>query len=148
MTIANGICSKALASGSIVLMARIVDGAGAPIRRSDVIAIEYSLYEIDPCWPEQYTVVRDHREVLLAARDLLFDSLQVGRLWSMDDVGYNFRHEFAVGFIPEFAEAGRRYEVAYQLTTADWRRTSVRFRFGSAVLGNPRPDPPLKGEGV
>jgi hypothetical protein len=122
-----GIWREALASGSIVVMARIVDGAGAAIRPLDMRAIDYSVYEVDPYWPEQLTAVRGHRAVPLAVQDVFFDSPQVGRSWSVDDVGYNFRHEIRLGSEPLLPKIEQRYEVAYQLTLFNGRRTSVRF---------------------
>jgi hypothetical protein len=60
--------------GSIVLMARIVDSTGVAIRSSDVVAIEYSVFEVDAFWPEQRQVMRGHRAVPLVVRDVLFES--------------------------------------------------------------------------
>jgi hypothetical protein len=124
---ANGICGKALASGSIVFMARIVDGAGAAIRPLDVIGLEYSAYEVDPFWPEQLTVMRGHHAVPLAARDVLFDSPLVGRFWSLDDVGYNFRHELMLESREPWPNSEHRFEVAFQLTMVKGGRSIVRF---------------------
>jgi hypothetical protein len=148
MTQVNGICGKTLASGSIALMARIVDSAGAGIRPSDVLAIEYSAYEIDPYWPEQLTVVRGHRAVPLAVPHVLFDWVQVGDGWGVDDMGYNFRHEIRFAGDEPLQGAGPRFEVAYQLTFVGGRRTSVRFKLRCSALDNPLPGPPPKGEGV
>jgi hypothetical protein len=145
MATANGICSKALASGSIVLMARIVDGAGAAIRPSDVTALEYSAYEVDPFWPEQLTVLRGHHAVALAARDVLFDSPQVDSGWGVDDVGYNFRHEIKFAGDEPLQRARERIEVAYQLTFVSGRRTSVRFILQCSVLETPSPALPARG---
>jgi hypothetical protein len=109
-------------------MARIVEGAGAAIRLSDVVAVEYSAYEVDPFWPEQLTALRGHRAVPLATRDVLFDSPQIGRFWTLDDVGYNFRHELAFDSGEMLANAEQRYEVTYQLTMATGGRMTVRFK--------------------
>ena len=130
MATANGICSKRLASGSVVLMARIVDGDGMAIRRSEVIAVEYSLYEVDACWPEQLTAVRGGRAVPLAVGDVLFDSPQIGHFWSVDEVGYNFRHEVDFGWDQPLAKTGWCYEVVYQLTMTTGQTANVRFRIG------------------
>jgi hypothetical protein len=145
---AMGICSKANASGSIVLMARIVDRAGAAIRPADVLAIDYSASEVDPYWPEQLTAVRGHRAVPLAVGEVLFDALQGGRSWSVDEVGYNFRHEIRFARGRTLPTNDARYEVVYQLTLFNGRRITVRFKLRCAVLGYPLPSHPLKGEGV
>ena len=145
---ANGICCKALASWSIVLMARIVDAAGVALRPSDVIGLEYSAYEVDPFWPEQLTVLRGHHAVPLAAREVLLDSLRVGRFWSLDDVGHNFRHELTFDWRERSPNAEQRFEVAYRLTMVHGGRTTVRFKLRCTTLENPLPSPPRKGEGA
>jgi hypothetical protein len=127
MATAKGIRGTALKSGSAILMARILDGAGVAIRRSDVIAIEYSAYELDPCWPEQLTAICGHRAIALAVDEVLFDSPQVGRLWSLDDVGYNFRHEIHFGWDRVFPKAALRYEMRYELVSVSGEKTIVRF---------------------
>lgn len=127
MATANGICGTTLERGAIVLMARIVDGGGGAIRPLDVRAIHYSVYEVDPFLPEQLTAVRGHRAIPLAVGDVLFESPQVGRSWSVDDVGYNFRHEIRLGGEPLLPKIVRRYEVAYRMTMLHGCRTSVRF---------------------
>lgn len=134
MATANGICSKALASWSIVLMARIVDRAGATIRPLDVRAIEYSLCEVDPYWPAQLTALRSHRAVPLAVRDVLFDSLQDGRAWTVDDLGFNFRHEINFGADEPSSQAGCCYELVYRLTMKIGQTTTVRFLLGCSML--------------
>jgi hypothetical protein len=139
MATTNGICSKSLASGSIVLMARVVDRAGAAIRPPDVMAIEYSAYEVDPFWPEQLTVMRGHNAAPLDACRVLFDSPQVGRYWSLDDVGYNFRHELTCDWREPLPHAQQRFEVAYQLTMMSGCRTTVRFKLRCSVPENPLP---------
>jgi hypothetical protein len=145
---ANSVFSKAVGRGSIVLMARIVDSAGVAIRPSDVVAIEYSAYEVDAFWPEQRQVMRGHRAVPLVVRYALFDSPQVGCGWDVDDVGYNFRHVFRFEREHPFSNAEHGYEVMYQLTLCNGRRAGVRFRLRYVVPTNPLPGPPPKGEGV
>jgi hypothetical protein len=124
---AMSICSKAVANRSIVLMARIVDGEGVAIRPLDVRAIECSVYEVDPYCPEQLTAVRGHRAVRLAARDVLFDSPRIGRSWSVDEVGYNFRHEIRLVRKPLLPRTELGYEIAYELTMIGGRRSTMRF---------------------
>jgi hypothetical protein len=145
MAITNGICGKALASGSIVLMARIVDGAGAAIRPLDVRAIEYSVYEVDPYWPELLSVTRGHRSVRVNVRDVLFDSLQVERSWSVDHVGYNFRHELTLDCRDPLSNAEQRFEVAYQVTMSNVGKSIVRFTLRCSILENPSPTLPARG---
>ena len=142
---AMSICSKEVGRGLAVLMARIVDSDGVAIRPSDVSAIEYSVYELDPFWPEQLSVMRGHRAVRLDVGDVLFDSLQVGRCWGIDDVGYNFRHEIQLVQERPVSNAEYGYEVLYQLTLCNGRRTSVRFKLRSLHRETPSPALPARG---
>ncbi len=113
-------------------MARIVDRTGVAIRPSDVLALEYSAYEVDPFWPEQLTVVRGHHAVPLDACRVLFDSPQAGRFWSLDKVGYNFWHEVTLDCRDPLPNAQQRFEVAYQLTMVNGGRSIVRFKLRCA----------------
>jgi len=87
------IFGTAYKNGSAVLLARVVDGAGDVIQQSDVDDIQYSVFELDPCRPDTLTVVAGHEGVSLDVSDVIFDTLQTGGLWTVDAVGYNFRHE-------------------------------------------------------
>jgi hypothetical protein len=118
-------------TASAVLMARIVDRTGAEIRPSHVSSIEYSLYEIDPLWPEHLTVVRGHRDVPLCVTEVLSDALQTGSAWSVDDVGYNFRHEIAFVGRAKSHEASMRCELRYEFAMAGGEKTIVRFQLRS-----------------
>jgi hypothetical protein len=110
-----------------------------------VVGIEYWVYEVDPFWPEQLTVMRGHRAVPLSARKVLFNSLQTGNGWGVDGVGYNFRHEIQLAREPSLPKSGQRYEVAHQLTLLKGCRTGVRFILRCAEPEKPLPGPPPRG---
>lgn len=114
-----------LENGSAVLMARIVDSAGRTIRRADVAEIEYSIYERDR------RVVAGHDGVALHVRDVLFDSLQNCGSWSLDDVGYNFRHIFDVPQKEMRATARKRFSIRYAFTPKIGPTVMIRFQLGS-----------------
>ena len=127
MSEANGTCGAALKNGSAVLMARIVDGIGEVIRRTDIDAVQYSIHEIEGRQLDRDAVVSGHDAVVLDVDDVFFDSLQTGGLWTMDDVGYNFRHEIDLSRERAFPNAGARYQIRYELTPASGEKTIVRF---------------------
>jgi hypothetical protein len=127
MATAHGICGSASKNGTVVLMARIVDGAGVAIRRLDIARIEYSIFELDSLWPEQLTVVFGHNVVPLVLNEVVFDSFQMDDLWAVDDVGYNFRHEIRGDTDGVWPKKGFRYEIRYELL-ASGKTTVVRFR--------------------
>ena len=127
---ANGICDAALTHRTAVLMARIVDGVGQVVRRSDIEVVRYSIHELDGRHVDNDAAVPGHDAVVLNVDEVFFDSLQTGGLWTMDDVGYNFRHEIGVSGDRAFAKAGARYQIWYELRPSTGEKTIVRFQIG------------------
>jgi hypothetical protein len=125
---ANDIFGTAFKNGSAVLLARIVDSAGVVVQQAGVSAIEYSVFELDPCRPDELTVVAGHDGVSLVVADVIFDSLQTGGLWTVDEIGYNFRHEIDVSADEAFPKAGAQYQVRYEITPTSGQKTIVRFQ--------------------
>jgi hypothetical protein len=109
-------------------MARIVDSSGANVQQSGIDSIEYSIYELDPCRPDNLSVVAGHDGEALSVSSVIFNSLQTGGLWSVDEEGYNFRHEIDVSQSDAFPKAGVQYQVRYELTPTTGQRTIVRFQ--------------------
>ncbi|MEX2091838.1 MAG: hypothetical protein WD971_04130 [Pirellulales bacterium] len=125
---AQDIFGTAFKNGSAILMARIVDAAGANVQQAGLAAIEYSIYELDPCRPDNLAAVAGHDGVSLVVADVIFNALQTGGLWTVDDVGYNFRHEIDVSTTEAFPKAGAQYQVRYELTPTAGQKTIVRFQ--------------------
>jgi hypothetical protein len=125
---AKDIHGTAFKNGSAVLMARIVDAAGANVQQAGIAAIEYSIYELDPCRPDVLVAVAGHDGVSLSVASVIFNALQTGGLWTVDDVGYNFRHEINISTNEAFPKAGVQYQVRYELTPASGQKTIVRFQ--------------------
>ena len=122
-------CGIALENGAAVLMARIVDGTGRSIRRADVAAIAYSIYEINDRLPRGRAVA-GHEGVALDVGEVLFDTLLARGLWTLDAIGYNFRHEFDVPHDDILGTAGKRFGVRYQLTSTFGEKMIIRFQLG------------------
>ena len=128
MTQAKDIFGTAFKNGTAVLMARVVDGDGDEIEQADVSAVEYSVFELDPCRPDNLAVVPGHDQVSLTVSSVVYNTLQTGGLWTVDEVGYNFRHEINVSTAEAFPKAGAQYQVRYELTPTAGQRTIVRFQ--------------------
>jgi hypothetical protein len=128
MPTAKDIHGTAFKNGSAVLMARIVDVVGAHVQQAGIAAIEYSIFELDPCRPDDLTVVAGHDGAWLVIADVIFNALQTGGLWSVDEVGYNFRHEIDVASSEAFPKAGAQYQVRYELTPTTGQKSIVRFQ--------------------
>ncbi len=98
------------------------------MQQADLSAITYSVFELDPCLPDQLAVVAGHDEVALTVSDVVFDTLQTGGLWTVDAIGFNFRHEIDVSSEEAFPKAGAVYQVRYELTPTSGQKTIVRFQ--------------------
>ena len=114
----------AIENGCAVLMARIVDRDGRAIRPTDVAAIEYWIYELERRLP-----LDGHDGVELDVGDVMLDALQTDR-WTVDVVGYNFRHEIDVLRIGKLAAADRHFELCYLFTSEFGERMIIRFQLG------------------
>ena len=125
---AKDIYGTVFKNGSAILMARIVDAVGQPIDQAAITAIEYSIYELDPCRPDVLAAISGHNGASLTVEDVVFDVLQTDPLWTVDAVGYNFRHEIDVSTTEAFPKAGAQYQVRYELTPTAGQKTIVRFQ--------------------
>lgn len=128
MAEASDIHGTALKNGSATLLARIVGADAADITRADIDSIRYSVYLLDDGDADARTVVAGHDDVELAVADVVFDTLRIDAIWTVDASGYNFRHELDVSTDPAFAIAGRRYLVEHRLTPAAGQVILARFR--------------------
>jgi len=128
MAEAIDIHGTAFKNGSVTLLARIVGVGDANIVQADVNTIRYSVYLLDDQNPDNRTAVTEHTDATLAVADVVFNSLQTDAMWTVDAIGYNFRHVLDVSAHQAFTVAGRRYLIEYQLTPAVGQMILVRFR--------------------
>jgi hypothetical protein len=116
-------CGTVFENRAAVLMARIVDRSGVALRRSQVAAVEYSIFKREVEEGRKRVPVA----VPLRVADVFFDSLMTGGLWTLDIAGYNFRHEIPAGGQNGFRNAGTAYTILYLFTTPLGEKTAVRF---------------------
>jgi hypothetical protein len=128
MAEALDIHGSAFKNGSVILLARIVDQDGAEIVRADITTVHYTVYLLDDQNPDNRTAVENHANVALAVSSVVFDTFQTDSIWTVDYIGYNFRHVLDVSTHQAFTTAGRRYLVEYQLTPSAGQVIIVRFR--------------------
>lgn len=114
--------------GSVTCLARVVGHNAVAITRTDVAAIEYSVYLLEADDPDSRTVVSGHDGVALDKMSVIYDSLQTDARWTRDAVGYNYRHAIDVASNAAFALAGRDYLVEYRLTPTAGQVILIRFR--------------------
>ncbi len=113
---------------SAILMARIVDRTGESVRQVDVVAIHYSIYEVDQNRPGEMTVVDEHEAVSLDVAEVISNFLETDARWTADRVGYNFRHEISFNPSELLPKAGAKYQICYELTPPVGQKTIVRFQ--------------------
>ena len=118
-------CLSMAGGNAIVLFARLVDEAGRPVRPSDVATIEYSIRQLDA--HTRPAADCEESRIGLEVCDVILPALVIDKLWTLDSVGYNFRHD--VVELADFAskEFSRRVEVRYVLVLTN--NTPVILRF-------------------
>ena len=128
MAEAIDIYGTAFKNGSVTLLARIVGPGGGNVLPANVNTVKYAVYLLDDQNADSRTAVSGHTDVTLPVANVIFNTLQTDAIWTVNTVGYNFRHVLDVSADPAFAVAGRRYLVEYQLAPAVGQMILVRFR--------------------
>lgn len=125
---ANDVHGQVYRDGTVTNLARLVGHDGVALVQADFElgssssssgdcgpALSYSIHLLDDQDADSRTAVAGHTDVVLDEDDVIFDTLQDDAMWTVDSVGYNFRHTIVVCNAPAFAIAGRRYLVEYKL---------------------------------
>ena len=128
MSVANDVKGKVFRHGSAVFMARVVNALGQTLNQASVSGLKYTVYELTTDDPSGLTAVTGHSGVALTVGDVVYDSLQVDDSWTVDNEGYNFRHELDVSTDEAFADAGKVYQVRYELTPVTGQKIIFRFQ--------------------
>ena len=122
------IYGNAFKNGSATLMARIVGADGENITQADIATVRYSVYLLDDQDPDGRTAITGHSQITLPVYQVVYNSLQTDATWTVDAIGYNFRHVLDVAAHAAFAIAGRRYLIEYALTPLSGQVILIRFR--------------------
>src|SRR4051812_39796034 len=110
---ANPICCTRANGSSMILLARIVDSAGRPIRPSQVAAIEFLVAARGPCRSEPHAIDAEQSAASLVATDVVLPRLVTDDLWTVDVAGYNFRHELSICDTIPTQQMSRYLELRY-----------------------------------
>jgi hypothetical protein len=106
----------------------VLGPGGQPLVRAGVSSIAYTVYQLDEQDPNLETPVAGHTARPLVVADVIYDSLQLGSLWDVDAVGYNFKHTLDVSSQQAFGAAGLFYRVRYELAIPAGQPVLVRFK--------------------
>jgi len=126
MVMTNGACGTTVTRSAVVLVARIEDDRGRQIVCADVAAIRYSIYAVVAGCGLRVARLSDVG-LPLAVQEVLFDGLVRDRQWTVDDVGYNFRHELVISD-DVIQVGGGEIELVYELTPKEGAKTRLRFQ--------------------
>jgi len=128
MPVARDIFGTVFKNGTAVLMARIVDEDGQPLAREDILALSYTVHELDAQHPDTQTPIAGHQNQPLDVDSVVFDTLQLDPLWDVDAVGYNFKHVLDASINAAFPTAGLFYRVEHSITPVGAQELLVRFQ--------------------
>lgn len=117
--------------GSAVLMARVVNSQAQPITRAVVSSISYTVFEVPESGFGEPIAVTGHQSVPIQTTDAVFDTLQSNDAWTIDSVGYNFRHEVDVSSAEAFPNSGVCYLVRYEIVPVQGQIIVFRFHLRS-----------------
>ncbi len=128
MASAQDIQGTVFRHGSAVFFARVVNNEAQAINQTSIQSASYTIFALAPHEPNSLSAVAGHEDVALTIADVVFDTLQDDDAWTVDSVGYNFRHELDVSSDEAFSEAGRMYQVRYELLPVTGQKIIFRFQ--------------------
>ena len=128
MAIAKDIHAAVFRNATATFMARVENSSGQTIDQASVASILYTVYELTKDDPTVLTPVAGHQNVAINVANVVYDTLQLDSAWTVDTVGYNFRHELDVSQNEAFALAGATYQVRYELTPVLGQKIVFRFQ--------------------
>ncbi len=127
MAVAKDIHATVFRNATATFMARVENATGQAINQVSIASIRYTVYELDFSDPSILLPITGHDQALLLKTDVVFDTLQLDAVWTVDAIGYNFRHELDVSLNEAFPKAGGVYQVRYELTPVLGQKIVFRF---------------------
>lgn len=115
-------------NATATFLARVEDSVGSQIGQADVGSVEYTISEVALDVGASQSSVVGHERVALAKADVIFNTLQTDASWTVDSIGYNFRHEIDVSQYEAFLDVGKTYQVRYQITPVTGQKIVFRFQ--------------------
>ncbi len=107
-------------------MARVENSAGVNLNQAAVASIKYTVSEVGR--GDTASTIAGHENVTIDKASVIFDVLQTDATWTVDSIGYNFRHEIDVSQYEAFPKAGDIYQVRYEVTPATGQKIVFRFQ--------------------
>lgn len=114
-------------NATATFMARVETSAGANLVQANVDSIKYTVSVVAKGDLSAKNTILGHENVALDNTDVVYDVLQNDATWTVDAVGYNFRHEIDVSQFEAFPVAGETYQVRYEVTPTSGQNIVFRF---------------------
>jgi len=127
MTVAKDIQGTVFQNATATFMARVESSAGVNLDQAAVASIKYTISEISQADPRAQRAVIGHENTLLDKTAVIYDVLQNDATWTVDAIGYNFRHEIDVSQHEAFPQRGEVYQVRYEIVPAVGQKIVFRF---------------------
>lgn len=127
MVMAKDIHGTVFRHGSAVMLARVVNSSAVAVTQASVVNASYTVFALTADDPVSLSPVEGHENIALDVEEVIFDVLETGPEWTADEVGYNFRHELDVSVDEAFDQAGRIYQVRYELQPVTGQKIVFRF---------------------
>jgi hypothetical protein len=104
---------QSFSSGTVVLMAHVVDYDYNTVTSADIASGTYTIYQtLDGSLDNAVT---GHEDVDLAIDDVVLDTLTNDSRWTKDNTGYNFIHAPLMNTNLPFPNRGCTYIIEYKL---------------------------------
>ncbi len=107
-------------------MARVENSEATNLDQASVTAITYTVSVVGH--DENPNTIPGHEKVILDKANVIYDVLQNDATWTVDSIGYNFRHEIDVSQHEAFPKAGEIYQIRYEVTPVTGQKIVFRFR--------------------
>jgi len=127
MAVAKDIQGTVFQNATATFMARLESSAGVNLDRAAVATIQYTISEISLVDPGEQLAIIGHENVLLDKTAVIYDALQNDATWTVDAIGYNFRHEIDVSQYEAFLVVGAVYQVRYEIVPVVGQKIIFRF---------------------
>lgn len=128
MAIAKDIHAVVFSNAAATFMTRVENASAQAINQASLSSIVYTVYELVTDDSTTLTPVAGHQSVALSVSDVVYDTPQLDGAWTVDSVGYNFRHELDVSLNEAFSKAGAIYQVRYEITPVTGQKIVFRFK--------------------
>lgn len=112
--------------GTVACMARVVNQDNTAITQAAVTSITYSVYSINRASGAR-TAITGQQAVSLTVANVVYDTYQTDKGWSVDATGFNLRFVVDISAAAAFATVNTSYVVEATITPTSGQVIKVPF---------------------